>query len=237
MTLRDMEFRVVGDVHGKFRPYKKIIKGVSKSIQVGDMGVGFYKYGADREVYPDQNPPYDSMAKGNHRFIRGNHDNPRVCAAHDFWIPDGTAEDGIFYVGGASSIDKEYRTEGMDWWPDEELSYEKLQEVIDHYAEVKPEIVISHECPDRIASDYLTWVNRVKIQDGSRTRQALDRMYEIHQPRLHIFGHWHHTFTMRLKGPERFTTFQCLDELDYCDVRIRDGDVSYSMRSGEVIEA
>lgn len=36
--------RFIGDVHGKFKSYKTLIKDIPMSIQVGDMGVGFKKY-------------------------------------------------------------------------------------------------------------------------------------------------------------------------------------------------
>ena len=231
-----MRFRVLGDVHGKFRSYKRIIRDVPRSIQVGDMGVGFYYYDVDREIKASQNPPYDSMSKGDHRFIRGNHDNPRVCATQRFWIPDASVVDGIFLMGGAHSIDREYRTEGLDWWADEELSYEELSRAIDVYASTKPDVVITHECPDRVANEYLAWANKAKIMDGSRTRQALDRMYEIHQPRLWLFGHWHQTFRLRLKGNDRITTFQCLGELDHCDVEWEDDEIKVTMPDGHEYE-
>jgi hypothetical protein len=36
---------LIGDVHGRFRAYKRIIKSAPASIQVGDMGVGFARVG------------------------------------------------------------------------------------------------------------------------------------------------------------------------------------------------
>src|SRR5688572_16611885 len=111
----------IGDVHGKFERYKKIIKRCTDSIQVGDMGVGFRKWKGGELVY-DTNPPYDAMVDGNHRFIRGNHDNPYVCLKHGQWIPDGTYDGLRMFVGGALSIDKEWRTIGESYWEDEELS-------------------------------------------------------------------------------------------------------------------
>jgi calcineurin-like phosphoesterase family protein len=108
-----MNIRFIGDVHGHWHRYKKRIKDVETSIQVGDFGVGFYTPYTDKLV--GGNPPYDHMCKGNHRFIRGNHDNPSFCKKHPFWIPDGTMiHDKIFCVGGAASIDRHHRTEGYD---------------------------------------------------------------------------------------------------------------------------
>ena len=108
--------KLVGDVHGKFHRYEKLIKDCDASIQVGDFGVGFFYIFGDHRV-PMANPPYDSIKKGNHRFIRGNHDNPDVCRRQSYWIPDGTIEDHVLFVGGAHSIDRHIRTEGRTGGP------------------------------------------------------------------------------------------------------------------------
>lgn len=207
--------RVIGDVHGKFKPYRNIIRDVPFSIQAGDMGVGFrgYRHG---ELVHLTNPPYDAMSEGHHLFIRGNHDNPEVCKRQRYWIPDGTVVDGIFCLGGAVSIDRAYRTEGLDWWPDEELSYAELERMIDEYAAIKPEVVITHDCPSSIANEILAAFNMRKIEDGSRTRVALEQMLAAHQPREWYFGHWHVSLSF-VRGR---TKFQCLNELEYVDVEI-----------------
>ena len=41
--------RFIGDVHGKYGQYKKLIAEVDSSIQVGDMGVGFRRLGGWRD--------------------------------------------------------------------------------------------------------------------------------------------------------------------------------------------
>jgi hypothetical protein len=111
---------VIGDVHGGFRQYKRLIKGVPASIQVGDMGVGFMRIRAGIErsdgagdVQYLANPPHYAMLPG-HRFIRGNHDNPGVCRRHSQWIPDGHVEGHTMFIGGALSIDRQWRVEGYD---------------------------------------------------------------------------------------------------------------------------
>ena len=108
--------RFIGDVHGHYEPYKRIIADVPRSVQVGDMGVGFLRIGgySDGEEY--NNPPHHSMVAGDHRFIRGNHDNPSVCRRHSQYIPDGTVEGNIMYIGGAVSIDRAWRRDGYSWW-------------------------------------------------------------------------------------------------------------------------
>ena len=211
-----MKIRFIGDVHGKYNRYKDVIRDTPKSIQVGDMGVGFISL-KNGEISYQANPPYDNMSKGDHKFIRGNHDNPEACKGQAFWIPDGTlTEDGVFCVGGATSVDKIWRTEGFDWWADEELSDEELEKIIQKYSEAKPELVCTHECPESIANEIIATYNMTKIKDLSRTRLALERMFAIHQPKFWVFGHWHKTIAFQRNK----TVFQCLNELDFIDKEI-----------------
>lgn len=207
--------RIIGDVHGKFRRYRELIRDVPFSIQAGDMGVGFRAYRGGELAWLT-NPPFDSMSEGRHLFIRGNHDNPEVCAKHKYWIPDGTMVDGVYCLGGAVSIDRAWRTEGLDWWPDEECSYEALERMIDDYAAIKPEVVITHDFPQSIADEILAAFNMRKIEDGSRTRVALERMLHKHQPREWYFGHWHQSLSVK-RGR---TLFTCLAELEHVDAEL-----------------
>lgn len=201
--------RIIGDVHGKYRRYKKLIRDVPASVAVGDMGIGFYSW---PHRIPQQNPPYDTMAKGNHRFVRGNHDNPSHCRTHPFCIRDGTVEGDWFFCGGAKSIDMHLRHEGFDWWADEELNYNEFQTIVDRFIEVKPRIVVSHECPDQIVPILLQGGHHQN--DGSITRQAFGVMWDAWKPDLWFFGHWHRSVEMNIQG----TVFRCLNELEYVDV-------------------
>lgn len=204
--------RIIGDVHGKFGRYREIIRDVPFSIQVGDMGCGF----RNRMGEWTANPPYAAMSQGRHLFLRGNHDNPEVCKRQKYWIRDGSVVDGIYCLGGAVSIDRAWRTEGFDWWPDEELSYAELARKIEEYAAIKPEIVVTHDCPASVAERILVTFNKAKIEDGSRTREALQTMLDIHQPKEWYFGHWH----VSLSFVQGRTTFRCLDELEFVDIDI-----------------
>lgn len=206
--------RIIGDVHGKFKAYREAIRNVPFSIQIGDMGVGFRRSNGDLTWM--SNPPFDAMTQGRHLFIRGNHDNPEVCRRHNYWIPDGTVIDGVYCLGGAVSIDRACRTQGLDWWPDEECSYAELERMIDDYAVIKPNVVITHECPDSIAGEIMATYRMGRIEDGSRTRQALDRMFAIHQPSEWYFGHWHRSICFERNG----TSYRCLDELEFVDVAL-----------------
>lgn len=204
-----MAMTFIGDLHGKYRQYERIISTCRNSIQVGDMGVGFF-YGSLEWPRAAPNPSYDKMINGDHRFIRGNHDNPSVCRRHSQWIPDGHVEGDMMFVGGGLSIDRSQRTEGLDWWPDEELSTPELHTIVDLYIKTKPRIMVTHECPESVADIMMAISGRRKLDFPSRTRQALQSMFEIHQPDRWIYGHWHVSFDQVIEG----TRFVCLNELE-----------------------
>lgn len=199
--------RLVGDIHGKFKRYAAVVEGAERSIQVGDFGLGFSRM-------------WDEMAnrwlseRPQHQFIRGNHDDPRACAATSGWIRDGSfiqhGERKIMLIGGAWSIDRARRTEGIDWWPDEELGYGELDELIRIYELEKPDVMITHDCPSEAALMFTRPENRYK----TRTAEALQAMFDLRCPELWCFGHWHQTASQVIRG----TRFLCLGELQAVDL-------------------
>lgn len=204
---------LIGDVHGRFRAYKRIIKSAPASIQVGDMGVGFIRIragleGGDSDVQYLPNPPHYAMVPG-HRFIRGNHDNPHVCRRHSQWIPDGCIDGKVMFVGGARSTDRQFRTSGYDWWPEEQLLEEDFGCITEKYLRAKPAVMVSHDCPVDVAP----LVNSHHSLEHTRTNNSLQLMWEAHQPELWIFGHHHVSFDEVANG----TRFVCLAELEAKD--------------------
>lgn len=211
----------IGDVHGKFTSYKKIIKAHPNTIQVGDMGVGFPKltqrWDDGVEAIRLSSPPFDQMKESGARFIRGNHDYPAMCKKHKFYIPDMTIEDNMMFVGGGLSIDKKFRTPEIDWWPDEELSYNELNLMLDIYETSKPEIMVTHDCPDEIVPTIAMLCNyEIKVKFPSITRQAFDAALSIHKPKLWVFGHWHGSCDIKYKG----CRFVCLAELEVRELNL-----------------
>lgn len=199
---------VIGDVHGKITEYlKKINSTEDNTFQVGDMGIGFH------------NSQLPKLAEKD-LFIRGNHDKPALCKIH----PNYAGEYGygptlkLFYAGGAWSIDKEFRKEyesqtGVSiWWPDEELDVTQRENCYRMYVASKPEIVITHDAPDK-AGEYvlksLTIGGNYYGKIATDTGTLLQKMFSFHQPKLWIFGHYHVDRAFEMEG----TKFVCLNEL------------------------
>jgi Icc-related predicted phosphoesterase len=207
----------VGDVHGKFSQWAELVERHRDDydfiFQVGDFGLGFDR-GVDYLIQAYQNQA------GKAWFIRGNHDNPAVCKHVGGFIDDGSTmfNNRMMFVGGAWSIDHPFRILGIDMWEGEELSYDELGRMIDKYIEVKPEVMVTHTCPQSVAEQMFirTGLAMGNKPADSRTEQALEAMFIEHQPKHWIFGHWHRDKTEIING----TQFTCLPELSTMSLEI-----------------
>jgi predicted phosphodiesterase len=214
--------RIIGDVHAKFQDYIALTKGCDYSIQVGDMG---FDYSELRAINQD-----------NHKFIGGNHDNYDMYYGSPYVVEStmnkdyGTATHGgldFFFLRGGFSIDwkqrqKSYLMGGAkSYWDNEELSMEEMEMALWQYQKMKPDVVITHECP-RSISQYVG-DNKILEMFGynpqrftTKTSELLEMMFQSHQPKMHFFGHYHVAFNKIING----TRFICLPELGYFDMEI-----------------
>ena len=105
------------------------------------------------------------------------------------YMPRGsvyTLEDGrtIMFMGGADSIDKQHRTEGVSWFSEEVITQKDLYNLPD----IKIDIFITHTCPKELVPEMLKYDDR-KTNDPSN--EALSALWQIYKPKLWFFGHWH----------------------------------------------
>lgn len=201
---------LVGDTHGDMNPIYEAIELAKRNndyvVHVGDLGVGFID-----EIEKEGNYLFNE----GFCFIRGNHDNPEKCYLMksylgDYGFFDLSNETGFFFVSGALSIDKNMRRMLIDWWPDEELPYHKMLDAFRIYSDIKPRIMITHDCPDFVISN----IHGSTI--SSSTSKAFDHFFGSHKPDVWIFGHHHISFDKMLYG----TRFICLaiNEIRYIDI-------------------
>lgn len=211
------KIRFIGDVHGLYKPYSKICKRAEGdgcyTVQIGDMGFSYGHFA------------HFNLQGSNNWWFAGNHDNydedfgPENLG--DFGVVELPDAVPFFFVRGAHSIDWMFRSEGLNWWRDEELSLAKCEHTLDYYSDYVNDdhydrkIVVSHDCPD-VMRDWLIEnghsITNEKIK--TRTGQLLQAMYEMHQPSLWIFGHWHINIEVKIGR----TTFRCIKELGTYDV-------------------
>lgn len=204
--------RIIGDVHGKSKEYLALVGSVEHSIQLGDLDLD-YDF-------------LDQLDAVKHRAIGGNHDNyelkedkfhkqpPHFLGNYGVFASE---VGNFFYVRGGRSIDRYRRIEGYDWWPDEELKYSVASEALEEYLKIKPDLMLSHECPAEIV-DMIHFDNSIR---PSMTSNLLQRMFEFHKPKLWLFGHHHRSFDEVVDG----TRFICLPELGYIDFSKKELDV------------
>lgn len=193
---------LIGDVHQKYRRYHEIIREKDRheyTIQVGDFGLTNYD-------------TLDNVDHTKHRIILGNHDNPDLAKQYPHFNGDygyTVNFNGLdyFWYRGAYSIDKEWRTAGYNWFFNEENNIETFMKARDLYRDIKPDIMLTHDCPEFLVRDYIG--PEAKIYENITT-WALQELFNIHQPKLWVHGHYHLSKTTIYGG----TKFVCLNELE-----------------------
>jgi hypothetical protein len=190
----------LGDTHGKKIDLSKIVD-IHPNIHnetiycVGDCGVGF--------------PNFIPEIPSNVKFIAGNHDNRKLCPTQfpNQYLGDyGYIEElDLFFVSGAWSIDKKYRTEDVDWWSWEELNYAETSDMIQLYSQVKPSNLLTHDFPTSVIPTLFGYEG-IKNHTGS----MLDHMFQTWKVKQHIAGHHHFSVQKNILG----TQFTCLAELE-----------------------
>ena len=188
----------IGDTHGKIFEYQKIVEqsDCDMSFCVGDFGwLKYWEYHKKHIGYPHYINP------GNHDAVEAMQDDSGFLSTgnHKYF-----EEYDLFTVRGAYSIDKQMRTERVDWFREEELNYVQSLQAILAYERVCPQIVVSHDCPQEVREKLFG------IQDKSHTSQLLQEMFDYCRPELWIFGHHHKSKDVVING----TRFICLAELE-----------------------
>ena len=182
----------IGDVHGKMNQYLELTKRFKTSYNLGDVGF------KNEHLFILNNVDFN-----NHKTLLGNHDDPSFI--HSPHSLGNYGFDGkVYFIRGAWSIDHRQRIEGRDWFREEELNISDFYNIMDEIVEIKPDIIISHDCPKSISK--LFW----NIDCKSRTSNGLQAIYELYQPKYWLFGHNHKSKNEMIGN----TNFICLAELE-----------------------
>lgn len=199
----------LGDHHGDWGFVFDIIK--SKKIEncylicIGDGGEGFIHKDKQLRQFENLN---NLFKKYNIEYlsIRGNHSDPvyfqglnRVSLSNFELLEDYTVAeyDGktIQFIGGAVSIDRTARKEGISYWGDEsvKLDREKCKEV---------DILVTHTAPSWCFPQQFNqmvygWAleDAYLIGDLSNERAIMDEIFKLCKPKLHLYGHFHSSWT------------------------------------------
>lgn len=96
----------------------------------------------------------------------------------------------IFTFGGASSVDKVYRQEGISWWSSELPNNKEIENALNNLEKVnyKVDIVVTHTCPSNLLPYVLDGENRYG-------EDICNKFFEEIQSKLDYdfwyFGHFH----------------------------------------------
>lgn len=219
----------IGDQHGNTSNACKLIDFIMKNdspdllIQVGDMGLMgnlfekyLYKVNKKLESYNIEL-----------WFIDGNHENfdwllNKVTNKHVLnsitsnikYIPRGTmlniGTKNFYFCGGAFSIDKSLRTIYKSWWPQETLSNEETEELIEfynnNYKDKKIDYFISHDTPlFEIFQDNSIFLNQSDFYNDYSHKMNLAKLFELTKASVIIHGHYHTRKNIKKNNIENIT--------------------------------
>jgi len=180
-------------------------------ISVGDLGIGFkykkeYEYNLAKkldEYFKERNITFYG--------IRGNHDNPyffkgknRICCDNFELIEDYTVVEyngkKIQFIGGAISIDRLARREGISYWSGEHVNFNKDKcEKVD--------ILVTHTAPSWCFPQQFNelvygWAREDKqlLEELTNERGIMNEMFELCAPTFHLYGHFHSSWTENINN-------------------------------------
>lgn len=98
----------------------------------------------------------------------------------------------FFTFGGATSIDRYLRTEGVSWWPQELPSYAEFEEGVNSLARYanRVDFIVTHSCDERALWYPPLRERGVKMQTYPEN-QMLSYFQDIVRYRHWYFGHYH----------------------------------------------
>lgn len=158
---------ITGDTHGDFRKFNHLnLKDEDIMIILGDVGINYYLDEYDKKLK-------ERLSKYNFKFfcIQGNHEErpENISSYHEVEMFGGQvyieneypnlifAKNGELYnlngksilvIGGAYSIDKDYRiSKGYPWFKNEQLSKFERKSILEKYTGKHVDIILSHTCP------------------------------------------------------------------------------------------
>jgi len=194
---------ICGDWHGDARFARKMIKtlssrGITEILHCGDFG-----YGWDADYIPNID---ESLNKHGMtlRWVPGNHENyDEIDLLYDH-DAQRMGMNGTIYVlrrgerfmigatsfvgiGGGHSIDKDRRTQGVSWWPQELITTGDVYRIMTTHREC--DVVIAHDAP--LTAD-LDLRNGYKDDPHSIGNRRLLGIIVDHLDPLFVFhGHYH----------------------------------------------
>ena len=158
---------ITGDTNGDFHRFNHLnLNDEDMMIILGDVGINYYLDEYDKKLK-------ERLSKYNFKFfcIQGNHEErpENISSYHEVGMFGGQvyiedeypnlifAKNGELYnlngksilvIGGAYSIDKDYRIiKGYPWFKNEKSSELERKSILEKYTGRHVDIILSHTCP------------------------------------------------------------------------------------------
>lgn len=121
-------------------------------------------------------------------------ENVRVLPRGHRWTVDGVS---FVSLGGAASIDYETRTEGINWWREEAITYgDVMRTTSGGYAD----IMIAHDAPNGVSA--LSWTSKADTKKHSpealmysaESRYMMTHAVDGVRPKVFFHGHYHNAY-------------------------------------------
>lgn len=202
---------IVGDLHGNTLFALQVLRAahaakINDIYQVGDFGFlwnpdqmsGLGKLSLQLELYGQQL-----------FWVDGNHENFTMLNAYELddmgrrpisknivYLPRGHRfdVDGKTWLalGGATSLDRPNRHEGIDWWPEEALT---LGDAYRATEGGKVDVMLTHDCPDRVEIPNLFdgW-HKDELIRAEAHRQMMGVVVDTVEPKALFHGHFHQRY-------------------------------------------
>lgn len=216
------EIYVCGDLHGDINiskinvknfPQQKSMIGNNILLQAGDFGLIW-----NREKDKTEEYWLDWLDEKNFYtlFIAGNHENydrlekyPLIdfhggkaaqISEKVFYLKNGYIYNlngiKIWMFGGAYSVDKDWRVEGVSWWPQEIPSYKEMQFGLDNLQNTEIDYIVTHTLPKTIVEMSSKYVGDIFYEKGvypCAVQSFLDNVLQLkmHKYKKWFTGHFH----------------------------------------------
>lgn len=210
IVLPDTRVAVCGDWHGDAAWVRTLAKALPRLapdvhtiLQLGDWW-----------MTPEADSPLVEAGIDRVYVTVGNHENfgeiTPLLAAHPgaavrlsdiTWIlprPARLTVGGrmVLSLGGASSVDKAWRREGVNWWPDEDVTDEQARAAI---AGGDADLMLTHESPARTPVRAVQEILRTNpmgfpadaLADSRDSRSRVAKVWDLVFPELLVHGHMH----------------------------------------------
>ncbi|WP_337007406.1 MULTISPECIES: metallophosphoesterase family protein [unclassified Microbacterium] len=211
VDLPDQRVAVLGDIHGNFRwldivarSIRALAPDITTMLQLGDWAMD---PGTTDEALDGTGIERIYVTLGNHEPwdqitpLLKAHPGHAIQVSEITWIlprPARLTIGGrtVLSLGGAVSVDKAWRQEGVTWWRDEEITREQVSAAI---AGGPADLMLTHESPAGTPVRAVREILRTNpfgfpadaIADSATSRARVAKVWNIVYPELLIHGHMH----------------------------------------------